>query len=109
MSIEGQNRDPMALLQQWYAGQCDGDWEHTYGIKIDTIDNPGWILTIDLAETPLSGQTVQRQLVTRNELDWVQYEVADDKFMACGGPFKLEELIRCFLCFSGEAPAQSPT
>ena len=22
-------------LQEWYKNQCDGDWEHEYGIKIE--------------------------------------------------------------------------
>jgi hypothetical protein len=28
-------------LQGWYATQCDGDWEHEYGVSIETLDNPG--------------------------------------------------------------------
>lgn len=28
-------------LQQWYHSMCDGDWEHCYGVKIETSDNPG--------------------------------------------------------------------
>jgi len=40
-------------LQNWYKSQCDGDWEHEYGIKIDTVDNPGWYLTINLTGTNL--------------------------------------------------------
>ena len=30
-------------LQKWYKSQCNGDWEHSFGIKIETLDNPGWI------------------------------------------------------------------
>ncbi|MFE4959105.1 Imm53 family immunity protein [Streptomyces sp. NPDC056653] len=28
-------------LQNRYAQQCDGDWEHEWGVKIATLDNPG--------------------------------------------------------------------
>ena len=28
--------DPLKRLQDWYISQCDGDWEHTYGISIAT-------------------------------------------------------------------------
>ena len=35
-------------LQAWYAAQCNGKWEHTYGIAIGTLDNPGWSLSVDL-------------------------------------------------------------
>ncbi|MGL4464545.1 MAG: Imm53 family immunity protein [Planctomycetia bacterium] len=26
--------DTLARLQDWYAAQCDGDWEHQQGIRI---------------------------------------------------------------------------
>lgn len=40
-------------IQEWYKSNCDGYWEHMYGVKIDTLDNPGWIVHIDLIDTPL--------------------------------------------------------
>ena len=40
-------------LENWYSSQCDGSWEHFYGIKIETLDNPGWAVEIDLCETEL--------------------------------------------------------
>ncbi|MEH0820740.1 Imm53 family immunity protein [Micromonospora sp. CPCC 205714] len=42
-------------LQAWYATQCDGEWEHEFGIQIETVDNPGWSVSIDLGDTALSG------------------------------------------------------
>jgi hypothetical protein len=87
-------------LQQWYLSQCNGDWEHSFGVKIDTLDNPGWILTIDLAETELAGLCVPRARMERTETDWAQHEVVDDKFVACGGPLNLEELVERFLALA---------
>ncbi|MBN6041230.1 Imm53 family immunity protein [Amycolatopsis sp. 195334CR] len=29
------------FLERWFAGQCDDDWEHRYGITLETRDNPG--------------------------------------------------------------------
>ena len=43
-------------LEQWYVAQCDGDWEHAKGVKIETLDNPGWLLTVDLAGTEREGR-----------------------------------------------------
>lgn len=97
MNIRQLRDDPIYRLQQWYSAQCNGDWEHSYGIKIDTLDNPGWILTVDLAETNLAGVLVPRDRVVRSEHDWAQHEILDDKFIACGGPFNLEELVTRFL------------
>jgi len=40
-------------LQEWYLSQCNEDWEHTYGVSIGTIDNPGWSLEVELSDTSL--------------------------------------------------------
>ena len=40
-------------IANWYISQCDGRWEHFYGIKIDTLDNSGWGVEIDLSDTDL--------------------------------------------------------
>ncbi|UCH44768.1 MAG: hypothetical protein JSV11_10785 [Nitrospiraceae bacterium] len=39
-------------LNRWYINQCNGDWEHQYGIVIETLDNPGWRVKIDLTGIP---------------------------------------------------------
>jgi hypothetical protein len=46
--------DDLAWLCDWYAGNCDGDWEHEFGIAIETLDNPGWSIRIDLTRTTSS-------------------------------------------------------
>lgn len=84
-------------LQEWYAGRCDGDWEHAFGISIDTLDNPGWSLSIDLSGSALAGRgIVDRVAVDRTPTDWYSWEVREDKFLAAGGPKNLSELVRLF-------------
>ncbi|MBD8696854.1 immunity 53 family protein [Stenotrophomonas sp. CFBP 13718] len=92
----------ISLLQKWYARHCDEDWEHSYGIKIDTLDNPGWILTVDLADTEFSENLLPRNRVDRSEADWVQSEISGQRYIACGGVFNLEEMVLQFLTFVGE-------
>ncbi|MFJ5673999.1 Imm53 family immunity protein [Streptomyces sp. NPDC093097] len=41
--------DPLSSLTAWYTCQCDGDWEHEYGIRIETLGNPGWSVEIERA------------------------------------------------------------
>ncbi len=41
-------------LCDWFDKQCDGDWEHEFGIAIGTLDNPGWSLRIDLTNTSMA-------------------------------------------------------
>lgn len=84
-------------LQAWYAQQCDGDWEHEYGIKVDTIDNPGWSLQIDLIDTPLEGKAFARIKQDITENNWVHCWVSENKFQAGGGPQNLDDLIRIFI------------
>ena len=46
----------ISLLQQlddWFSSQCDGDWEHQFGINLETTDNPGWLMRVSLEGTSL--------------------------------------------------------
>jgi hypothetical protein len=51
--------------------QCNGEWEHEYGLEVKTIDNPGWSLTIALNGTSLAGRPYERQTIHRSEHEWV--------------------------------------
>lgn len=83
-------------LQSWYIQQIDGDWEHTYGIKIDTLDNAGWILQVDLAETPHQNLNLAYQLFEESDTDWYFVKTQNQKFEAGGDPTKLDFLIEKF-------------
>ena len=95
--LNNQIGNSMRLLQQWYADQCDGDWELSFGIQIQTLDNPGWLVTVDLAETDWWEIRLDRVRVERSEYDWVQHEVVDSKFVGGGGINNLAEIINLFL------------
>lgn len=84
-------------LENWYAQECDGDWEHTYGIRIETLDNPGWMLTIDLEDTKWHDLTIARTIDERTSTDWVQHEAGARRYLALGGAHNLEEMIDKFL------------
>ena len=83
-------------LQEWYFARCNGDWEHSEGVSIETLDNPGWKLAISLADTDLEGLSVERVLIERSEHDWVAYETKDGKFVGACGPLCLNELVAVF-------------
>ena len=87
---------PLQQLQSWYESQCDGDWEHSYGIEIETLDNPGWWLSVDLVDTQWAELSQERIIVRRTDSDWVQTEITDGKFIGAGGPANLSELIELF-------------
>jgi hypothetical protein len=92
--------DVLSQLQQWYARRCDGDWEHQFGVKIDSLDNPGWRVTIDLAGTDLDGrpfEPLERGLEDNASTDWYSISVKENKFEGAGDPMKLAFMLRTFL------------
>lgn len=88
--------DDFLWLQQWYQDNCDGDWEHTYGICIKNLDNPGWSLTIDLNDTDLEYANLQEIKINRSEADWIFCEVKKTKFEARCGIGNLTEVLKIF-------------
>ncbi|MET9057189.1 immunity 53 family protein [Streptomyces antibioticus] len=86
----------LGWLQHWYEAQCDGDWEHEWGVRIATLDNPGWTVHIDLEETSLTGRPYTPVNVRRSDSDWVMAKVSDDAFEASCGPLNLDETLRLF-------------
>ena len=85
-------------LQNWYADQCNKDWEHTYGIRITNIDNPGWSIEIDLFETDLENQVFDEINLQRDdERDWIFCRTEGNIFKGYGGPYNLIEIVDIFL------------
>lgn len=64
--------DILKWIQSWYYENCDGDWEHLYGVRIDSIEEE------------------------RNEEDWFYCIVRDGVFHSAGGAKNLEEMLNCF-------------
>ena len=85
-------------LEQWYLAQCNGEWEHGYGLRIDTIDNPGWSVHINIACTPLSGRKFTK---VETDIDddhvWMVCEVKKGEFVGHGGALMLHRIIEVFL------------
>lgn len=86
-------------LQHWYRQQCDGEWEHSEGIKIFTLDNPGWGMKADIARTEVAGVQSDWVKLERSEDDWVFYRSTGVVFEAACGPLNLAEAIELFLEF----------
>jgi len=85
-------------LQEWYKAQCNGDWEHSDGVKLDTLDNPGWSLEIDLTDTPLQYRSfTEMKREYEHETEWLTCSLSDGKFTGACGPEKLEEMLEIFL------------
>jgi hypothetical protein len=88
----------LGRLQDWYVSQCDGGWEHAYGISIATLDNPGWKFNVDLTDTDLIGRTFDDILFEgKDNNDWYQCRIRDDDFEGHCGPHHLSDVIAIFL------------
>jgi hypothetical protein len=105
------NDDLISWLQDWYTKQCDGDWEHDYGITIGTLDNPGWYVVINLVETPLETAAFEPVRRHRSEEDWVECRIVETQsegrwewvgdvggpqYQGAGGPHNLLEIVHIF-------------
>lgn len=92
------------FLEEWYESQCDEDWEHEFGIAIDTLDNPGWTLAIDLAGTECENQPFNEINWEKDENNWVQCNVVNNQFLGSGGPRNLQNLIQIFFDWRNSFP-----
>ena len=89
--------DSLAWLQNWYTEQCDGDWEHANGVQIDTLDNPGWSVNIDLQDTRYN-EVLNAVIVDENvgDSDWIVCRIVDGKFEGRGDSQKLLVIVQRF-------------
>lgn len=91
----------LEALQRWYLDQCDGDWEHQYGVSIGTLDNPGWFLHVDLTGTALESKNFVVVKDLDAEAEWMHCRVENGVFEAHCGPIMLSAAIAAFLKWAG--------
>jgi len=97
--------DLMEMLQDWYAAQCDGVWEHSYGVAINTLDNPGWNVRIN----GVSSREEVHLCIDRDDedIDWVDIIATESEFRGRGGAKNLQEILAYALDWL-KRPAQTP-
>ena len=88
--------NPLEFLLSWYRAQCNGTWEHAYGVTIETLSSPGWMVTIDLMETALQDKSMPAIRVQRSETDWLLCEVDHNRFRGQGDSQKLAAILQAF-------------
>ena len=89
--------DVLRELQSWYGEQCNGIWEHQYGVSISNIDNPGWIFEVDLSDTILLEKKFESVVMNNNESgEWYNCQKYANKFIANCSPYELIVVIKIF-------------
>jgi hypothetical protein len=89
--------NPWSDLQKWFVSNCDGEWEYDFGIKIETMSDPGWLVIIDLDETNLEGKEFSPVKQEPCEDSWIDCRVEDSKYRGMGDSSRLEEILRIFV------------
>lgn len=86
--------DSLERLNRWYRDNCNGDWEHQNGVVIETIDNPGWSIRVDLFETPKENQEFESiETNITSETEWLSLKKSNTKLVGACAPSKLLELL----------------
>lgn len=92
--------DTLEKLENWYLSQCNGEWEHYSGFSIQTLDNPGWAVTIDLKDTDFESDESWKIERHETEFDWIVCQLVDNSFQGNGGPRNLREILDIFFDWS---------
>lgn len=99
-----ENSDDLLLdLQSWFKAQCDGDWEHDFGVSITTMDNPGWGVIIDLEGTWLENRPFQPVLLEAED-SWIDCKVIEAKFQGFCGSSDLRQTLSIFIKWAKSVP-----
>ena len=106
--------DDLEWLEQWYAAQCIGDWAEDRGVTIESLDNPGWLLKVDLRGTSLEERMVDASIHRSGEppeasngniggAEWMVCDVKGGKFIGAGDPGKLRAILHCFRAWANQS------
>ena len=91
-------------IQRWYAAQCDGDWEHNFGLSIQTMDNPGWSVKVNLEDTLLENLPFEAVYVGDGSGIWLSCHVKKCFFVGYGDPSQLSRILEIFLTWAKTVP-----
>jgi hypothetical protein len=73
-------RSVVQRLQTWYHAQCDDEWEHSFGVAIETLDNPGWSVRVDLVGTVLADRPFVDVEQLESDETWLRCSVGANEF-----------------------------
>lgn len=87
--------DRMSWLENYLSQRVDGDWEHQHGIRIFTLDNPGWRVKVSLPDTEGPRPAFERIEFEASESDWYHCWVDEEQreFNGAGGVSNLVSII----------------
>ncbi len=104
--------DDIERLQNWFRKQCNGEWEHSNGVTIQSTDNPGWWISIDLHATGMENTPFPPIIRGDGRSDdpqptWLNCQVIDGIFQGAGDSERLGEILRLFLSWVDKTESQN--
>jgi hypothetical protein len=101
------NDDELTQLQDWYASHTNGEWEHGYGIVIESLDNPGWHVKIELNDTNLESKPFRTINVKHSKIDWYGCKLDKSEFHGYASQQHLTTLLRIFNDWAHKYPSSN--
>jgi hypothetical protein len=93
----------LGRLQAWYTRQCDGVWEHSAGVTVESCDNPGWWVKVNLLGTSLEGRSFA-ELAEGIDAErfalgsrWLSCRIECNTWQGAGDETQLERILEAFL------------
>lgn len=83
-------------LEEWYKLNCATEISHHYAIKIESLDNPGWMVKIDLTNTSSKDKKFDSIDIDNGEEDWIMCRIKNNIFEGAGDPSKLLKILNIF-------------
>lgn len=88
--------DILQWIQEWYNRFCWDEERHYYGIKIETLDNPGWSVKIEICDTPLENKAFRENCQDNGDSDLDLLQSRGWFFKGAGDPNKLIPILEVF-------------
>jgi hypothetical protein len=76
-------------LMKWCQYTAFNAPEHLSEFYIDTLDNSGWAVRINLANTPMKSVPFEKIEVDNGDNDWFVCKIMDSKFTTGGPVYKI--------------------
>ena len=82
-------------VQRWFISNCNGDWEHGYGINMEYTKETGWYVYFNVNHTSMYDCKFDKK-DKKGKKKWLTFEVNENSFIGRGDSSKLEEILQTF-------------
>ena len=95
--------DNIAWFEKWYANETYKNHGKKIEIKIETVENSGWKIYVDLKNTDFRRKDIEKEENYKTKYNWYKAEIKKNEFIGEGDFTKLSFLIRKFRTLIGES------